>query len=193
MRALTKLNLATSLLIVLCNTVGGAEASIFGQPVQKPADEADSTPEIQAAEQRVQETKAKLDQARRQLDAAKASLKAADAEFKAARADKEALSLRRQAEKLADASRVVSGGTDLASQSSSKASLPSLDSLPENKRPESSRIDLSGQAESLKSAPPPVASLEGGDLVTSGNSSRSLSDQTSSATYGVGLDSRDRQ
>ena len=65
---------------------------------------ADSPPELNSAQQRVDMSKGKLDQARQQLSAAKAMLKAAEAEYKAARADQEALSLRSQARKLADAS-----------------------------------------------------------------------------------------
>jgi hypothetical protein len=77
---------------------------------------ADTPPELQSAQQRVELSRSKLDQAKQQLSAAKAMLKAADAEYKAAKADQEALSLRTQARKLADASGLqdtVSTGTRL--------------------------------------------------------------------------------
>lgn len=63
-----------------------------------------STPELEAAASRVSQAKTKLDQARKQLTAAKAMLRAAEAEYKAYVADHTALSLRTQAQRLADAS-----------------------------------------------------------------------------------------
>jgi hypothetical protein len=81
--------------------VSGSGMSSVGS---SPGVSADSPPELNSAQQRVDMSRGKLDQARQQLSAAKAMLKAAEAEFKAARADQEALSLRSQARKLADAS-----------------------------------------------------------------------------------------
>ena len=99
------------------NTVQGSQATPAVPGAQNGAGvSADTPPELQSAQQRVELSKGKLEQAKQQLSAAKAMLKAADAEYKAARADQEALSLRTQARKLADASGLqdtVSTGTRL--------------------------------------------------------------------------------
>jgi hypothetical protein len=84
--------------------MGSSGAGMSGVGTSNAGVSADSPPELNSAQQRVEMSKGKLDQARQQLSAAKAMLKAAEAEYKAARADQEALSLRSQARKLADAS-----------------------------------------------------------------------------------------
>lgn len=98
---------------------GAAIPGVTGNPTTQnigAGTSADTPPELQSAQQRVELSRAKLDQAKQQLSAAKAMLKAADAEYKAAKADHEALSLRTQARKLADASGLqdtISTGTRL--------------------------------------------------------------------------------
>jgi hypothetical protein len=103
-----KVGLIASLILLGSVTVDGAYAGFLGRPgpsqKQDEAAPAPDTPEAQAAAQRVERAKSNLDQAHKQLDAARAVLKAADAEFKAARADQDALSLRTQAQRLADSS-----------------------------------------------------------------------------------------
>jgi hypothetical protein len=103
-----KVGLLASLILLGGVTVDGAHAGFLGRPgpsqKQDEAAPAPDTPEAQAAAQRVERAKNNLDQAHKQLDAARAVLKAADAEFRAARADQEALSLRTQAQRLADSS-----------------------------------------------------------------------------------------
>jgi multidrug efflux pump subunit AcrA (membrane-fusion protein) len=105
----SKLGLLSALLVLGCGTMDGAHAGLLGgnkpgSPAQSTTDTDSSSPEALASSARIDKARTNLDQARRQLDAAKAVLKAADAEFRAARADQEALSLRTQAQKLADSS-----------------------------------------------------------------------------------------
>jgi len=104
----SKLGLLSALLVLGCGTMDGAYAGLLGgnkpgSPTQS-SPEAYTSPEASAASARIDKAKTNLDQARRQLEAAKAVLKAADAEFRAAKADQEALSLRTQAQQLADTS-----------------------------------------------------------------------------------------
>lgn len=86
-----------------------AACALFGTAsgAQAPANLGSGTlksPEIEGADQRVEQAKAKLDQAHKQLNAAKALVKAAEAEFRATKADREALALRVAAQQLAEAS-----------------------------------------------------------------------------------------
>lgn len=68
---------------------------------------ADSTsPELQAAAERVSRANTQLDLARRRLNAYKAILRAAEAELKAAKSDQQAIALRDQAQKLANSSQL---------------------------------------------------------------------------------------
>lgn len=69
-----------------------------------PAAKPGSTPELVAADQRVDGAKAQWDRAKKQLEAARALLRAAEADFKAAVADREALALKTTAQNLADES-----------------------------------------------------------------------------------------
>ncbi len=62
------------------------------------------SPQLQAAAQRVEKAKVDLDTAHKRLNASKAVLKAAESELRAAQADQQALSLKTEAQKLADAS-----------------------------------------------------------------------------------------
>jgi hypothetical protein len=105
----SKLGLLSTLLVLGCGTMDGAYAGLLGgnkpaTPAQTAVDSDTSSPDAIAASARIDKAKTNLDQAHKQLDAAKAVLKAADAEYRAARADQEALSLRTQAQKLADSS-----------------------------------------------------------------------------------------
>ncbi len=112
MKAVTKSNIAllSAALMVALGAQEGARAGLLSGnkgPQQKDASNqpaAPDSPELQAAGARIDKAKTSLDQARRQLEAAKAVLKAANAEFNAARAEQEALSLRTQAQRLADSS-----------------------------------------------------------------------------------------
>lgn len=61
-----------------------------------------TTPELEAADNRVRQAEAQLDVAKKQLSAAKSLLKAAEADLRAARADREALALKTQAQGLAE-------------------------------------------------------------------------------------------
>lgn len=100
---------ACAVVLATAGTANGAFASSLS--ADKSAQDAGkswvpevSTPELDAASARVTQAKNKLDQARKQLTAAKAMLRAAEAEYKAYVADHTALSLRTQAQRLADAS-----------------------------------------------------------------------------------------
>lgn len=77
-------------------------ASVYGQTQEV-------NPQLQAAAERVTKARSDLDIARQRLNASKANLKAADAEYKAAKADQTALTLRTQAQKLADSSGLNEG------------------------------------------------------------------------------------
>jgi hypothetical protein len=157
---IVKVGLVASLLVGWCGTAGGAIAFSFGRPAPEQSAPVEMTPEIQAASQRVDQTKTKLDQARRQLDAAKASLKAADAEYRAAKADMEALTLRRQADNLADATRT---GQDAAPATAGNGP-------PGGRLVPTDRIDPNGLAKT--SAPVPAAPDQQGDYaVTDGQTS----------------------
>ena len=90
--------------IMIAGTASGAQTvapapGTIGQPAVQA-----NNPELDNADQRVNDLKAKLETARKQLSAAKAIVKAAEAEFKAARADRDAIALRASAQQLADAS-----------------------------------------------------------------------------------------
>jgi len=88
--------------------LSGASTTCGAKPLPRkdvhPAPAQALTPELTAAEERVNKAKTQLETARKQLDAARALLRAAQAEYKAAQADREALSLRTTAQGLADAS-----------------------------------------------------------------------------------------
>jgi hypothetical protein len=74
------------------------------KPAPAPAAKYGSTPELVAADQRVDGAKAQWDRAKKQLEAARALLRAAEADYKAAVADREALALKTTAQNLADES-----------------------------------------------------------------------------------------
>jgi hypothetical protein len=74
------------------------------KPAPAPAAKFGSTPELVAADQRVDGAKAEWDRAKKQLEAARALLRAAEADYKAAVADREALALKTAAQNLADES-----------------------------------------------------------------------------------------
>jgi hypothetical protein len=61
-----------------------------------------TTPELEAADNRVRQAEAQLDVAKKQLSAAKSLLRAAEADVRAAKADREALALKTQAQGLAE-------------------------------------------------------------------------------------------
>ncbi|GEM_PF-2874208 len=99
------LSLLAGALILGANTTCGAK--LF--PDNKPKAGAltittPTTPELQAADERVARTKQQLDTARKQLSAARALLRAAEADYRAARTEREALALKTHAQGLADAS-----------------------------------------------------------------------------------------
>lgn len=117
----SRLGYFASLLIAWSGTTCDVKASFFKPAANEQEQVVEMTPGIEAAQHRVDESKAKLDQSRLQLDAARASLKAADAEYRAAKADKEALTLRSQADKLANDSKQFGSGPSKLSQANCQA------------------------------------------------------------------------
>lgn len=102
---LASISLLASSLILSSNTTCGAK--LFTGTNKKtvaPASVVLSTPELQAADERVAKAKQQLDTARKQLSATRALLRAAEADYKAAQAEREALALKTHAQGLADAS-----------------------------------------------------------------------------------------
>src|SRR5262249_14795414 len=98
-----------------------------------------ATPEIAAADDKVNRAKEQLETAKKQLDAARAMLRAANADYKAAIADRQALELRTTAQDLANSSGLQSGtpaNPELAVKptippaSSESAPVPALSSAP---------------------------------------------------------------
>jgi hypothetical protein len=170
-----KVGLVASLILFCGVTVDGAHAGFLGRPgpsqKQDEAAPAPDTPESQAAAQRVERAKNNLDQAHKQLDAARAVLKAADAEYRAARADQEALSLRTQAQRLADSSGLTGVPMDRVQSipPGSKGALPTGLSDPKATAAASAGTDpkspaaMSGQEERID---PPADSAAAQDLDT---------------------------
>lgn len=103
MKLQTKLALtlvAGSLLLGAPSTVFGAEENTIQKPLPAAAVDV-QTPELQKADQRVEDAKAQLDLARKQLRASQALLKAAEADLRAADTDRKAIALKHQAQNLA--------------------------------------------------------------------------------------------
>lgn len=96
--------LACSIVLISGTTYGAALAFSLGGNTTQTTEQPVSSPQVDAATQRVESAKANLDLAHRRLDAAKALLKAAEAEFRAAKTDRDAMVLTTQAQQLADAS-----------------------------------------------------------------------------------------
>lgn len=93
-------------------------------PVTSTTTSSKTTPELDAADNRVKQSKQDLELAKKQLVAAKAVLKAAEAEYKAAQQEFTALSLRTQADGLAE----ESGLTQVAGFKKLAQALPKISS-----------------------------------------------------------------
>lgn len=115
-KRLLEMSVAAALLLAANNVVCSAkETPSETAPVQAASA---ATPELKAADERVDQAKAQRATARKQLSAARALLKAAEADFKAACAEREALALKTTAQDLADASglqQVAAPGTPVKS------------------------------------------------------------------------------
>ncbi len=102
-KAIAQISLATGLLsLSLAGTACGADTLPNPSNSASPSfTMSSSTPELEAADQRVKQTDAQLQVAKKQLIAAKSLLRAAEADLRAAKADKQALALNTQAQGLA--------------------------------------------------------------------------------------------
>lgn len=113
-----------------------------------------TTPELNAAEQRVSQCEAQLKTASKQLDAAKALLKAAQADLKAAVTDRQALRLKHHAAGLVNESGMTpakAAPVSVASSTSSKTATTSEADALSTTTPDS-RMNA-GQEETMEAAP----------------------------------------
>jgi hypothetical protein len=111
-------------------TTGSAHAFSLGGGSKQSNQQATttvSTPQIDAAEKRVETAKTNLDLARKRLDANKSLVKAAEAEFKAAKTEKDALVLNTQAQQLADASGIPKNGENAPVPATNTSNVPVLE------------------------------------------------------------------